>query len=703
MNRSLFIMPRRAVRAACVYLLAATTSVSAAPILVDFGITNRLTASPDHQGHYWNNVFTSISDVPTSGIPNLVTISNALSGVGLSVQGFGAGANPFGSTVPAATLGRLAVTNALRDSFFVATGDTARVVLTGLQTSMTYRIECTASRDAADTRVTIYRAAGANSTSATVQTSGSGIGAPPEPNGNNSFLAVLDEVQPTVSGVVTLFVSVAQGPFGYIGALQIVPSGGASPPSNAPPTAAGVIWVGAPVAGRPVTVHYAYSDDDGDPESDTQIFWQIDTPPFTNSFVQSSGTNRTWVVPNETGAYLRAIVEPRAASGASNGVWAYSAWRGPIAPSNATAVFHIGNSFTRWGNIPLQLQQLASDAGRAHARGAQLTDGMGLGYHWTNGLFGGFMTTGTPARLELATATWDWLILQPHSREWQPANLPAFVTHASLFAGLAASNGARVALYQYWNYLDETASDQIAINAAFEAVRAALASNGIDAVIIPAGQTFSQAVANVASLTKPDLYQDNIHPSDIGYYLSALAHYAVVYAHSPVGLTNGAISANATNDDPVVIPSGLATALQAVVWDTVRHHPRTAVTARRFEAWAASLPPGGRGWEDAPFADGVPNVIRWAHGLPQADGAGSDRLPRPTSDGPRLRYRLGADAEDAALQIQDEWSTDLLHGHWSLHNPPGFNVSRSGDLIEWTLGGIWSNVFHRLRYAAPRD
>ncbi len=337
-----------------------------------------------------------------------------------------------------------------------------------------------------------------------------------------------------------------------------------------------------------------------------------------------------------------------------------------------------------------------------HVYGEQLTDGMGLAYHWSNGLSGGVWTRGSPSRLELATGSWDWLVLQPMSREWQPAQIDDLIAHALLYASLAASNDTRVLLYQYWNYEQEGLGVQAEINVAFESVREALATNGYEALIIPSGESFSNAVAAIATLNKADLYQDNIHPSDVGYYLSALVHYSVVYRQSPVGLTNGAVSSAFDHDDAVHIAPALATELQAIAWDTSRHHPRSGVTAGRFEAWAATLPPGARDPLDTPFPDGIANITRWTFGLPQAEGEGVDRLPRFVFDGnPRLQFRIGADAEDAGVRIREEWRESLMSGAWSIAPPVGTTRTRDGDHVEWLLGGAWPSMFYRFFYWFP--
>ena len=115
--------------------------------------------------------------------------------------------------------------------------------------------------------------------------------------------------------------------------------------------------------------------------------------------VDVTATSTTYTATaSDLGQFIRLAVTPIATTGSNPGATAYSVWRGPLATSHALAVFHIGNSFTRWGDVPAQLANLAAASNRPHAHGAQLADGQGAGYHWTNGLPGGYLTRGSPSR-----------------------------------------------------------------------------------------------------------------------------------------------------------------------------------------------------------------------------------------------------------------------------------------------------------------
>ena len=71
------------------------------------------------------------------------------------------------------------------------------------------------------------------------------------------------------------------------------------------------------------------------------------------------------------------------------------------------------------------------------------------------------------------------------------------------------------------------------------------------------------------------LFSDQIHLNDLGAYLIALTHYAVLYGKSPVGLPHDLTRADGT---PATAPGpDAALLMQNVVWDVVKSYPRTGV------------------------------------------------------------------------------------------------------------------------------
>ena len=100
--------------------------------------------------------------------------------------------------------------------------------------------------------------------------------------------------------------------------------------------------------------------------------------------------------------------------------------------------------------------------------------------------------------------------------------------------------------------------------------------------LIPAGQVMARFVREVEARggvgpvkTRQDLFSDNIHFNDLGAYLVALTHYAVLYQKSPLGLPHTLLRADgsaATDPGP---EAGLL--MQKIVWDVVTGYAPSGV------------------------------------------------------------------------------------------------------------------------------
>jgi len=107
--------------------------------------------------------------------------------------------------------------------------------------------------------------------------------------------------------------------------------------------------------------------------------------------------------------------------------------------------------------------------------------------------------------------------------------------------------------------------------------------------VIPAGQVFANFVRAVENrggvdslLGKEGLFArdasgqpDPIHLNDLGTYLVALTHYAVLYHQDPVGLPFALLNADG---NPAVAPGeNTARLMQEIVWQVVTSYPKTGV------------------------------------------------------------------------------------------------------------------------------
>jgi hypothetical protein len=117
----------------------------------------------------------------------------------------------------------------------------------------------------------------------------------------------------------------------------------------------------------------------------------------------------------------------------------------------------------------------------------------------------------------------------------------------------------------------------------------ALGSTDAPIHLIPAGQVMAafvravQARGGLDGITnEADLFArhddgsvDTIHFNDLGAYLVALVHYAVLYHRAPFGLPHQLARADGTPADAPTL--AVAHLMQQVVWDVVGQHPETGV------------------------------------------------------------------------------------------------------------------------------
>lgn len=683
----------------CAVWLLAAVEPRAAPVFVDFG-----SAAPS-TGTKANNLTSSALNTSLTGLKD----SNGVTtGISLSITDNFHTLSNFnnGYTTVAGAAATAGFTGAMARDYFLLNNDpltpggetspSAGIRFSGLTTGQSYTLTILSSRnDPTGPRLLDVTLTGETSVSGSI-------------DGTNNNSAVL-ELTTTATAGGTLDCSFAAhvgSIYAHVNALKLTPPTLA----NEIPGARFITWAGAPRVGGMVTGDYSYLDTNGDAESGTTRRWErASDAAGTDAQIISGANSTTYVLQAaDAGKYLRYVVTPGAATGATPGLASPSDWHGPVVTAGAFGSFHIGNSFTRWGHIPLQLVNLAAATGGAHAGHGQLNDEQGLQYQWENRLATSDVQEGGPSAPELATGTWDTVVLQPQSREWQPASLGTFTTYAQNFYNLANASGTGVYLYAYWPYLSESPSLQTSIDAAFEQVRASISTGTVPARVIPVGAAFkavSDAITagTITGITRPDLYQDEIHPSTLGYYLSSLVHYATLRQQSPVGLPAQGINADPLLNNTISIDPTLAGKFQVIAWDTARRLGTSGVTAGRFATWAKNLPPGQQGVADIPFADGTPNLTRYAFGL-STTGAdpGIGRLPAcvTAAEGQiAMEYRLGADAEDAGVLTIPEWSGDLVT--WTQPPPTGLITTRTGELVHLEFPVSGSQVFLRVRVAMP--
>lgn len=268
-------------------------------------------------------------------------------------------------------------------------------------------------------------------------------------------------------------------------------------------------------------------------------------------------------------------------------------------PATPMRVFHLGHSLVE-RQMPAMLQQLA---GEGHRYESQLGWGTTLQAHWEPDVeIAGFDAENAHPRYRdaaeaLASSDYDAFVMTEMVEIRDAIRYFDSPRYAALWAERAwqGNPDARVYLYETWHSIDDPEGWLVRLDRDLERywedriLRPALAIVGRPIYVIPAGQVFARFVrelerrGGVDGLTrKEDLFattaegeQDDIHPNDLGAYLVALTHYAVLYQRSPVGLPHRLKRADGT--DAAAPGADAARLMQEVVWEVVRSYPKTGV------------------------------------------------------------------------------------------------------------------------------
>lgn len=278
----------------------------------------------------------------------------------------------------------------------------------------------------------------------------------------------------------------------------------------------------------------------------------------------------------------------------------------PLAPpEKPMRVFHIGHSLVG-KNMPAMLEQLA---GEGHDHRSQLGWGATLKSHWEPGMpINGFEQENAHPRYQDATEAiksgrFDALVLT-EMVEIRDAikyfDSPKYIRRWARDAR-KANPAMRVYLYETWHPLDDPDGWLNRLDhdlgAYWEGVLLAQGlahgDTGGPVYVIPAGQVMARFVRRLEQAggypglgsredlfgRHPDGKQDMIHLNDLGMYLVALTHYAVLYHRDPAGLPHRLLRADGSQADA---PSeAAARAMQEVVWEVVTRYAKTGVNQAR--------------------------------------------------------------------------------------------------------------------------
>lgn len=278
---------------------------------------------------------------------------------------------------------------------------------------------------------------------------------------------------------------------------------------------------------------------------------------------------------------------------------AYAARLAP--PEGPLRVYHLGHSLVG-RDMPAMLRQLA---GEGHEYEVQLGWGTSLKHHWEEDLpINGFERENDHPRYRdakeaVASGEYDAVILTEMVEIRDAIKYHDSGRYFPKWAELAREGNpdARVYLYETWHPLDDPEGWLARLDADLArywekgVLLPDLAVNAPDSPVrvIPAGQVMARFVREVEAMggvgnirTRKDLFAraedgslDPIHVNDLGAYLVALTHYAVLYHRSPEGLPHELRLADGRT---AKAPSAEAAALmQRIVWEVVTGYQKTGV------------------------------------------------------------------------------------------------------------------------------
>ena len=272
------------------------------------------------------------------------------------------------------------------------------------------------------------------------------------------------------------------------------------------------------------------------------------------------------------------------------------------APGRGLAVYHLGHSLVG-RDMPAMLGQLARAAGYdAHRHASQLGWGASLDQHRQGAAaVPGFAEENAhpnhaPAAI-LPQGGYDAVVLTEmvEIRDAIRYHDSAAALAYWMRAARAGNPDARLYLYETWHRLDDAEGWLSRIDSDFtrawqdELMRVAMAAPDTGTIyLIPGGQVLAAATRAIEAGQVPGLASrealfakdalgsvDPIHLNDLGAYLIALTHFAVLYHQSPEGLPSA--MQRADGQPAATLPEPTAAALQRLVWEVVTRYAVTGV------------------------------------------------------------------------------------------------------------------------------
>lgn len=209
-------------------------------------------------------------------------------------------------------------------------------------------------------------------------------------------------------------------------------------------------------------------------------------------------------------------------------------------------VLFVGNSYTRFHNLPQVLSSMAGSAQpRVSLEAIQLAfDSYTLERHWEEG----------QALRMIRAGHWDLVVLQGHSL--QPIRHPKQLhTLARKLDAEITQTGARTVFFMTWAHRDKPGM-LTGVAQTYTSIAAEL-----NATVAPVGLAWQRALQEHPTMALHTA--DNSHPAPHGTYLTACVLYASITGRNPLGLSTGGLTQVSPED---------ARFLQRIAWQTVTEY-----------------------------------------------------------------------------------------------------------------------------------
>lgn len=269
------------------------------------------------------------------------------------------------------------------------------------------------------------------------------------------------------------------------------------------------------------------------------------------------------------------------------------------APDEPLKVYHLGHSLVG----PVMPHMLAQLAPKGHSWNSQLGSGTSLKQHWEpDETILDFDLVNQPpvwrdAKEAIGSGEYDAVVLTEMVELRDAVKYFGSAKYLRRWAALAreGSPDTRIYLYETWHHLDDPDGWEERIDTDLDRlwVGKVLGSDSRrnpkrPVYLIPAGQVMAavaraihageiEGVRDISDLfaKTPEGAQDTIHINDLGAYVVALTHFAVLYHRSPVGMPHRLERPDGKAATAFSAPA--ARKVQEIVWQVVRTLPRTGL------------------------------------------------------------------------------------------------------------------------------